>query len=136
VVVLTLLASLVGGFRLSLVAPHTHSRFDISVVVSAFSHLLIVRVRLIALLAACCVAHSPAMEATDTDSVLFAKRPDHGTRVLISGFHRARQGIGDVSVLAIYEQSRIPLHIKRPEPFGGGRYNIDIETVQTGCARG
>jgi hypothetical protein len=88
VVILTLLATLVGRFRSSLVASHTHSRFDIPLVVSTLSLLLILRVRLIASLTTSCVTFRPALSAANADAVLFAKRQNHGSGIFVSPIHR------------------------------------------------
>lgn len=94
-VILTLLATLVGGFRSSLVASHTHCRLDIPLVVSTLSHLLVLCVRLIASLAASCVTLRPALSAASADAVLLAKRPNHGSGIFISLFHRTEDMIAN-----------------------------------------
>jgi hypothetical protein len=92
VVILTLLTTLVGGFCGSLVAPHTHASFDISLVIPALSHLLVLRVRLIALLTPSRVAIRPAAEAIHADAVLLAKRSHQSARICGGCAHRSYGG--------------------------------------------
>ena len=86
-VILTLLAPFVGGSPGALVAPHADSRFDIPLIVPALSRLLVLRMCLIALPAACRAPLRPAPEATDADTMLLAKRSHHSARVLAARAH-------------------------------------------------
>ena len=68
-------------------APHADARFDIPLIVPALSHLLVLRVCLVAFLAARRVSFRPAPEATDADTMLLAKRSHHSARVLAARAH-------------------------------------------------
>ena len=94
-IILTLLATLVCGFRSSLVASHADSRFGIALVASLLSCFLVLGVCRIASLAASRATLRPALSATGANAVLLAKRPNHGSGIFISLFHRTEDMIAN-----------------------------------------
>ena len=85
-------APFVSGSPGSLVAPHADARFDIPLIVPALSHLLVLRVCLVAFQAARRVPFRPASEATHADAVLLAKHSHHRSRVLAARAHSNEVG--------------------------------------------